>query len=346
MALLFMDGFDHYATADITKKWTSNSGGNATINATAGRRGGGACLVPNAANFLTKVLPASSSWIMGFAFSLGALPPSGAGVYIAALFDAAGDMQCGLQINPNGTLGVSRPATNLTNGTSTNSIAPNEFNYIEWKVTIADSIGADTCKVRVNGQDWITVATGQDTKATTIATASILKIGNLDVTKSLGSCKFDDLYICNGAGSTNNDFLGDVRVDTLFPNADGSYSQFAPSSGTAHYLLVDESAPNTTDYNASATVGDRDSYAFQDLAPLVSQIVYGVQASAAVYKDDTGGRSVAPFIRLNSANDDGTALALSTSMQYASALRETKPGGGAWTAADVNAAEFGVRVSA
>ena len=38
MSLLFIDGFDHYATADITKKWTTASA--ATIGVT-GRRGTG-----------------------------------------------------------------------------------------------------------------------------------------------------------------------------------------------------------------------------------------------------------------------------------------------------------------
>ena len=39
MALLFCDGFDHYATAQINNKWTSSSG--ATV-AAVGREGNGA----------------------------------------------------------------------------------------------------------------------------------------------------------------------------------------------------------------------------------------------------------------------------------------------------------------
>ena len=43
MALRFVDGFDHYVTADITKKWNSNDGG--TISASGGRRSSGAVTV-------------------------------------------------------------------------------------------------------------------------------------------------------------------------------------------------------------------------------------------------------------------------------------------------------------
>jgi hypothetical protein len=32
--------------------------------------------------------------------------------------------------------------------------------------------------------------------------------------------RLDDVYLCDASGSRNNDFLGDVRVATLRPNAD------------------------------------------------------------------------------------------------------------------------------
>jgi hypothetical protein len=35
---------------------------------------------------------------------------------------------------------------------------------------------------------------------------------------------YDDYYICDGTGSVNNDFLGDMRVETSLVNAVGTYS--------------------------------------------------------------------------------------------------------------------------
>ncbi|MBA3588311.1 hypothetical protein [Methylibium sp.] len=340
MALQFIDGGDHYVTADITKKWSANTG--ATIAAT-GRRGGGAIrfLTAGTSNYLTKTLGAQASWVVGFAFEFSA-----AGALVVARFTDAGTAQCELRQNLDGTLSVTRNGTALTNGTSVLALSTSTFYYIEWKVTIADSIAANSCKVRVNGADVITVATGQDLKNTANASANAFAIGRVAVTAS-GSSTFDDIYICDGTGSTNNDFLGDVRIDTLYPNADGAFSQFTPSTGTSHFALVDEATPNTTDHNDGATIGHRDSYAFGNLDALTSQTVYGVQVNAAIMKDDAGAKSASTFARSGSTNTDGASAALGTAQVYVSQVYEFDPNtAAAWTEATVNAAEFGVRVTA
>jgi hypothetical protein len=340
MTLLFADSFDHYATADITKKWNSTGGG--TINSTAGRRSGGAYRGSSNGNTITKTFAANASVVVGFAYKASAIP--GTDCTIATLLDA-GSVQCNLGIKADGTLYFNRNGTALTGGASTLALSSGAFYYIEWKITIANSVAADSCKVRVNGVDWITIAAGQDTQATANATCNQLRIG---VTGGdPGDADFDDLYLCNQSGGTNNDFLGDIRVDAIFPNADGNYSQFTPSSGTDHYLLVDETTPNTSDYNDGDTVGDRDSYAFGNLTALTSQTVYGVQVNAAVLKDDAGAKSASTFARSGSTNTDGASTALSTTQAYLTDVYETDPnGGGAWTETSVNAAEFGVRVTA
>jgi len=214
------------------------------------------------------------------------------------------------------------------------------------KVTIADSIGANTCKVRANGVDIITVAAGQDLKNTANATASQVSLGHHG-TSGGATPTYDDLYICDGTGGTNNDFLGDCRVDTLYPTSDGNYSQFTPSTGSSHFALVDETTPNTTDYNDGATVGDRDSYGMGNLAALTSQTVYGVQVNAAIVKDDAGAKSAATFVRSSATDGDGAGVALGTSQAYVSQVFETNPNGSvAWTETTVNAMEAGVKVTA
>lgn len=346
MALLFMDGFDHYATADFSKKYTS-AGASVSLAATSGRRGGGAlqCAASTTQGVLTKTFAAGASWVIGFAFS-GSQYGGSSSPSLAALLDS-GSLQCELRVNADGTLSVTRAGNAVTGGTSVQALNANAFAFIEWKVTIADSIGANTCKVRVNGVDWITVATGQDLKATANASANQVRIGNGTSSTSGATLLWDDLYICDQSGSTNNDFLGDVRVDTLYPTSDGNYTQFTPSTGTDHYALVDETAPNTTDYNESSTVGHRDSYGMGNLAALTSQTVYGVQVNAAMLKDDAGARSASTFVRSSGTDGDGASVALGTSQTYVSQVYETNPNGSvAWTETSVNAMESGVRVTA
>lgn len=335
MALLFVDGFDHYASADITKKWTTNSQGN--IGATAGRRGGGAYVFSGAGQ-LKKTVPTGSSFVIGCAvqFSATSTTPF---VFreIFTLLDA-GTYQCSLMVNADGTLSVTRSGSLivLSGATSTLSLTLGAFHYIEWKVTIADSIAANSCKVRVNGVDWINVTTGQDTKATANTTATQVQFG----TVSSASWWFDDVYICDQSGSTNNDFLGDVRVDTLLPNGDGNYTSLTPSTGVSHYQLVDESTPNTSDYNESATATNKDSYQMVNLGALTSQTIYGIQVSGAALKDDAGIRSLKVGARSSSTDSVSAAQALSTSQLYYSNIHETDPATStAWTESGVNAAE-------
>jgi hypothetical protein len=344
MALLFWDSFDHYATADITKKWTSaNTAGSTTsISSSAGRRSGGAMQFGTSA-YALKTIPAAASFVMGGAFYTNSLPNISRPIFT---LQDSGSVQCDLRLNTDLTLSVTRNGTALTNGTSTNALTISAFYYIEWKVTIADSIGAASCVVKVNGVPWITVATGQDTKSTANASANQIVVGP-NATLSGPTWTLDDFYICDQSGSgPDNDFLGDCRIDCEYANGDGSNSDFTCSTGSTHYTLVDEATPNTSDYVESSTVGHKDTWQFQNLSAITGTI-FGVQVCSAALKDDAGARSIANTIKSGSTNADGATQALSTSQLYYIDRWMTDPNtGAAWTEANFNAAEFGVKVAA
>ena len=335
MALLFMDGFDHYATADITKKWNSIVG-SMTIFPIDGRRGGGAAGGnPSGSENLNKTLPGSyATLVFGLALKVDAL----VSLDILTLKESATSHLI-LRLNATGTLSVVRAASTVL-GTSSTSLSTDAFYYIEIKATIHDTTGA--VEVRVNGVTCLNL-TGQDTR--NAGTTGL--IDNFVITGTSGTWRLDDFYVCDTSGTKNNDFLGDVRIDTLLPNADGTYSQFTPSTGTNHSALVDEATPNTTDYNDGATVGNRDSHQFTNLTSIASQIVYGVQVNAAIQKDDAGAKSACTFVRSGTTDGDAATAVLGTAQTYVSQIFETNPSGGvAWTEASVNAAEFGMKVTA
>jgi hypothetical protein len=346
MSLLFVDGFNHYVTADLNKKWT-NIGGAPTVGSTYARYGTNGVLFSSTTDCLRKAVQNEASLVIGCAFRMVAI--TGVSPNIICLYDGT-TLQVAVRLNPDGSLTVHRGGTALTGGTSTAGlITVATWNYLEFKVTVSDSISAGSCKVRLNGVDVITVATGQDTKATSNAYATeVMFSGEGSVYSSLGApdAWMDDIYICNQSGSTNNDFLGDCRVDTLFPSGAGNYTQFTPSTGS-NYTTVDETAPNTTDYNDGASSGDRDSYVMGNLSAIASSTVYGVQVNAAILKDDAGARSAGTMVRSNSTNSDGASVALSTSQVYISQVYEQNPDGSvAWTETTVNAMEAGVKVTA
>ena len=216
MALLFMDGFDHYVTADISKKYNATQG-SPSISAGNGRRSTAGLVTMATSTGITKNFAANSAWVMGCSLKVGALPTATNWASIFVLYDA-GSRQCELRVNPDGTLQVARFNVAVTGGTSVVALSIGTTYYIEWKVTIANSIAANSCKVRVDGVDVITVATGQDLQDTANTTATQVRLGNVSSSGSMGASTYiDDFYVCDQTGSVNNDFLGDVRVDTLFP---------------------------------------------------------------------------------------------------------------------------------
>lgn len=333
MALRFVDSFDHYVTADLGEKWTSAS--SITINSGSGRRGT-ASAQGGVNALLTKTLDAQATWIVGLAFKISNLP--GTTNELIELLDV-GSLQCELQLLPDGTLRITRNGTTL--GTSTFALSAGVYYYIEFKVFINNTTG--TAEVKVDGSSKLAL-TSQDTQNTANATANQVRLRVPD-----SNSNFDDLYICDGAGSTNNNFLGDCRVDYYAPNGAGNTTQLT-RGGTdsgANWSQTDEAAPNDdTDYNEHATVGNKDTYAFGNMSHTPSSI-FGVQILASAKKDDAGAKSIATVTRSGTTDFDGATQALSTSYLYYSDIREVDPNtSAAWTKTNFDASEHGVKVAA
>jgi hypothetical protein len=336
MALLFVDGFDHYATADITKKWTTNSG--ATISSSSGRRGGGALNINYSGYYVAKGVANSATLIVGFHLNPPAYSTSS---FEFLRFSDGSTAQVVIYRLTSGAFQVYNGSFTILGNSASGVLADSVAHYVEVKVKFHGSAG--TVDILIDGVSVLSL-TGKNTISSANAYANLVTLFGGSV---FTNYYYDDLYICDALGSTNNNFLGDVRVDTLFPTSDGNYSAFTPSTGSLHYALVDEATPNTSDYNEGAAVNDRDSYGMGNLATLASQTVYGVQVNAAILKDDAGSKSAATFVRSSGTNGDGASAAISTSQVYVSQVFETDPNGSiAWTESSVNAMEAGVKVTA
>lgn len=340
MALRFVDGFDHYADADITQKWTTNA--SMSVSSGSGRRGSNALSYSaGSARNVVKTLDAQGTWVIGSAWKFSVF--STGTIELMSLLDA-GTRQCELRLNTDGTLSITRNGTVL--GTTSFAISTEEYFYIEFKVFIHDTSG--TAEVKVNGDSKLALS-GVDTKNTANASANQVRIGHGSAVAGSPSALIDDIYICDGTGSTNNDFLGDCRVDAYLPSGNGNSSQLVGSDADSidNYLHVDESAPDgDTSYVESATAGQKDTYAMADMVHTPSSI-FGVQVLASAKKDDAGSRSIATVTRSGAADYDGASQGLSTSYAYYSDIREQDPAtAAAWTKTGFNAAEMGVKVAA
>jgi hypothetical protein len=344
MALIFFTGFDTYATADITKEFTTVTGFSTSVPGiyeTGGRRGGGALRAPNNESFGSSALitlPSSvTTFVCGFAFY--------ANIFYTdktfALFKDSGTKQLELQMNSDGTIDVTRNGTVL--GTSSASMSTFTYHYIEFKATINNSTGS--YELRLDGVNILS-ASGVDTQNTANASINSVTLGS--PSENMGGVgyfdvdwRYDDFYVLDTTGSApNNNFLGDVRIDSVYPTGDGNYTQYSLSTGSSHYQLVDEATPNTTDYVYNGTDGNKDSFAMGNVAALTAQTIYGVRVKAAALKDDAGTRTLKVGVRSGSTDSVSSAQALTTSQLYVSHILETDPNtSAAWTESGVNALE-------
>jgi hypothetical protein len=347
MALLFMDSFDHYITADLTEKWTSLAG-TVAIQAAAGRRGSAAArITASTGNYLAKGLAVTgATGVIGFALKLSAI----GNVHLAGFHDGGTNKdQVYVQVNADGSLAVYRgygtitginsaTAGTLLGTTAAGLIAVGVTAYIEFKALIHATAG--TALVRVNGAPVLTLSSLNTSTGTVVWTTAFVGWA----TAGGSTADFDDLYVLDGSGVAPwNDCLGDCRVDACFPTAAGATTGWTPSAG-ANWQCVDDAAPNDdTDYTSAAAAPLTDTFVVAD-APVAGATIYGVQHCLSVKKLDAGAATIAPVIRHAGVDYPGADLSPGTAYAFALQVAAVNPGTSAqWTAAHFNSAEFGYR---
>lgn len=340
MVVRLIEGWESSTVlADYLGKWLTVPGA-ATISAGAGRFGNGLRVTSSTSNW-SRTFDAQATWVTGFAVRI--LDISAGNAHLVALLDGA-VVHCGLAIQASTNLLFAwRGTTGTVLGTPAATPLPvNTWVYVEAKFTISDTVGVVV--VRVNGTPVISL-TNQDTRNAGNATANTVRMGPA---ASFGtSLDFDDLYICDTTGSVNNDFLGDCKVEQVLPTGAGASTLWTPSAGSNWDAVNDSPAPDgDTTYVSSATAGQTDLYAFGDLG-VASGTVKAVQATVLARKDDAGSRSLAVVARPGSTDRVGATQAVGDNYAGYTEVWNTNPDtAAAWTVAEVNASQFGVRMVA
>lgn len=354
MALLFIDGWDYYNTADLPKKWDSLikdfDNNTPDLSAETGRYTGQAVhLGPHGISGLTKNFATQTDFYVGFALNFSNAVNYGR---ILGFPGPSGQSQVDLTLNA-GTLTIGNQFFFVS---SVTAITIDVWNYIEVKVT--GLTGSPTCaagsiKVRINGVEVISVPANQrtsgDITAGSLAMSRIILGGGTGTTDA-NDVYVDDLYVCNGSGSANNTFLGDCRIELLKPTADGANKQFTPDTGTDNFARIDEAFEDgDTSYVSSNTVTDTDTYTFGDLSTDFATIK-AIQVNIVARKDDIGSRLIASAIKSGSTTYDHgieNPFGLGDSYSQQSDVWDTDPNGNIpWTSTTVNAMEVGVKLIA
>ena len=355
MALLFLDGCDlHASHNDLLRRWTSaTSSTQIDVATTGGRFGGGAIRIrtTSAEESLSKNLtaPFPATVILGAAFLLEPESTSSTAGEdeILQLLDGAATVHVTLTwSSQDQLLRVYRGTqTGSLLATSSQSLAPLTWAFVEMKATVADSSGL--VEVRLDGTQVLSF-TG-DTRNVGTAEIATVRFSNHYISSgNRHQLRFDDVYLCDASGSRNNDFLGDVRVVTLRPNADTAQADFTPSAGSTHYSLVAEAPDDDGDatYVESGTVGHKDLYGYQDLIGTPAAIM-AVQLATVARKDDAGSRSLRGVLKSGTTTANGATRVLGSSYALYDDRFEVDPATGtAWTKGGIDALEAGVEVVA
>jgi hypothetical protein len=339
--LIHCDGFDHYATAQAVggQKWDTVL--NCTVGATYARFAGQGAQLGNSGAVLGKNVPTQSSYVVGAAYLWTQSNDSANKIF--SFMDGA-TTQVSVH-NANGIISAYRNGTVLL-ATATPRLAQNQYRYIEAKCFVNSTTGNIT--VRLDGVEIMNF-TGNTQQS---GSAQITQV-RLGLNGNSCIAYVDDIYICdtttpNSAGNNNSDFLGDLKVSTIYPNAAGAFTNYTRGGTNTgnDYSQVNEATPDEdTTYITDATIGDRDSFKF----PAISLVgpVFGVMMWARARKDDASVRTLANVARSSAVDTVGASYNLSASYVYYGTVFELDPATSAlWTPAGLGLAEFGVKTLA
>lgn len=343
MTLLMLEGFDDYASGLLWPRasvWDFGSPATDRSASWAPRTGLGHLKVDQARNWRV-VLPGASEHALlavghGYLYGISILSQ-----VIGLRSDAGLTDHVSVWRTTNWALEARRGSTVLAT-TAGGLFTPGVYHYVELEALLSDTVG--TIKVWLNGALLINLS-GIDTK--NAGTKTVFdSVGSQGASNS-GATWMDDLYISNGAGSLNVGRIGEMRVETKYMNGNGNYSQLLGSDGNSvnnFEQVGEQGAPLTADYNGSATDGQKDTYATEDLS-VGAATIYGAEVRMYAAKTDAGAKSMRHIHRRGGVDSVGPDRVLATAYDTYHDILERDPNGPtAWTVANFNASEFGAEV--
>ena len=339
MTLLWLDGCDLYGTSSsnaavsptgiVGRKWTTSSN---TIRMNPGRTATG-----NHINFTS-----GGSGITPLALTTNTTLIAGLAYYCEGE-DLQNPMECWPLVFREGTnqsltlrvvkgnlmvvLGGGALTTYL-NKTTRFPLLADKWYYLEMKATCGN---AGSYEVRVNGT---TVMSGSGVDTQNAAQGYWDNV--LMLSSSFAKIHFDDFYLCDGAGSTNNDFLGPMYVHSLLPDGDHNNTW-----DSGNYLGADEGATDDATTVVSEATSGLLEFTFPNTLAFDNVIGVGVNS--------TFNTTANHVVRLT-ANTANT-VCTSANYTYNSATWKTRLGifetdssGNAFTTGTVNSAAFGIEL--
>lgn len=279
-----------------------------------------------------SMYPASSEFIVGFALKIF--------TYYNHLcfgnFDYT--IQSSVRFNIDGTIELYRYTTSALIAEYTIDYDPTVWNYVEVKCGLGNGDGYFI--VRINEE---VVIDASDIDNVYSGTDYLLRYLGFTYTRG---CYIDNMYVLNNEGTENNDFLGEVRIDTIYPSANGTINDGVPSIGENYECVDDPIIIDDTDFITLSTVDDVELFTFENLPDSPSYIkeIYGVKAVNRCMVE-LGNRNINLICNINSNQYESSIMPLPMSFSDMVHIWELNPDTSlAWTEADVNSIETGIKL--
>jgi hypothetical protein len=351
MTLLHADGFDHWGSLANMQIggwfYETNDATNASVSGINPRTGVYCLLFPNEVssgyNRFRFIWDAATSTIgLGVAHYIpSAYLAEGHGFQFQ---DAGANNLITVTFNTNGgftvyKLSAGDPFAVNMGSSLVNVVVPGSYNYVE--VACKIHLSAGFVEIRVNGATVLTIVGNTGTTGTLLGGVRFGKVKTSFSGSEVGvDMRLDDLVIWDDTGTMNNGFLGDVRCDTLFPNADTVTADWTPSSGTDGFALIDEVPPNTAGYIEAEQPGDISEFEKTGVS-IDATSVAAVQLFSLAQKTDSGPSTFRMGVQSAANVENSPIIAPGTGFAFYNAIFELNPNGDIpWTKTALNLANI------
>lgn len=356
MSLIFAEGFENYGTSGRPPFYKYSANTNAIHNTlTTGRfhgygwRMGSTFMSAFDELYTNHIVPVGNdTFYMGLAIRKRSTTgmTSGYSRFFMSFLDNLNGAQASLAFNASNEniIEAYSGVTNTLRGSGT-FITDTNWHYMEFGCRVHTSTG--WIEVRLDGAtvirfDGNTRFTAQN-DITKIRIRSPFNYSNWTI-------DIDDWYVNDATGSVNNGFLGEISIESLMPTADGFHGDMTPSTAGTSFNLVNEEPPNGTNFITANGVGQRETFVTENLSYLTG--VNGVWVECIARNDGIAPNEVRSVTRISGTtytpSVTGPILPINPSnyFSFGQAFNVNPATSAAWTAAEVNAAEFGLELEA
>lgn len=350
MALLWMDGFDHYGStiAPMTDGAWAEVGAGYSLSSSNPRTGAyGVQRDGTSGGEARRILGGAKTTVgLGAAMHISALPSSNDRYVIFSFRDTNNDPQVQIVLESTGKVAAYRgPAVGavLLGVSASPVVVAAAYQHVEAKVAFSNSAGA--VEVRVNGVTVLNLSS-----VDTVATANVecSQVGMFHNFNSNMSCttSFDDVFAWDTSGAQNTDFLGDRRVRTFYPDGDTATAGWSPVGAATGYDCINDTSPDddTTYISAAPLVGSPPTelvseFTLQD-APAGIGAIAAVQTYVRARKTQAGDANIEVGMVSGSSVSAGAGRAITEQYTYWMDVHELNPDTGTpWNEATLTASK-------